>query len=180
LGAMTLTLTSCDDCKDVTCENGGTCAEGVCECPADYYGDMCEVMCMDASGTYSGGACTCDVGYEGDGCETESRAKFIASYSYTTACAPGSSFNSDMTSVTDNVQRVTITNLTGFNDKTAYGVVEGSKISVPSQTVTDEDSDTWIVESTSSATIADGKFNLTIKGTIGGQSITCDYSYSAK
>ena len=42
-----------DKCKDVTCQNGGTC---------------------------SGGTCTCLVGYEGTNCETKSRDKFIKTW----------------------------------------------------------------------------------------------------
>jgi len=53
LGAM-LTFSSCkDECKDVTCNNGGTCVTGSCECTT---------------------------GYEGTNCETETRAKFIGTY----------------------------------------------------------------------------------------------------
>jgi hypothetical protein len=36
-----LTITSCDDCKDVVCENGGTCDEGVCDCPDGTKGESC-------------------------------------------------------------------------------------------------------------------------------------------
>lgn len=45
-----------DECKGVTCLNGGTC---------------------------SGGTCTCPTGYEGTSCETESRTKFVKSWSAT-------------------------------------------------------------------------------------------------
>lgn len=51
-----LVMTSCnpDPCKDVVCSNGGTCTDGSCACP---------------------------VGYEGETCATESRAKFVKSWS---------------------------------------------------------------------------------------------------
>lgn len=54
-------LTSCtDECKDVTCLNGGTCLAGTCECPA---------------------------GYEGTDCGEGYNAKFVGNYSLaTTAC----------------------------------------------------------------------------------------------
>lgn len=57
--AMTLglaSLNSCteDKCKDVTCENGGACLEGVCDC---------------------------EDGYEGTNCQTETRVAFYGSYS---------------------------------------------------------------------------------------------------
>ena len=57
-----LFFSSCkDECKDVTCNNGGVCVEGACDCA---------------------------VGYEGTDCSTEIRAKFIGTYtvSGTVAC----------------------------------------------------------------------------------------------
>lgn len=44
-----------DECKDVVCQNGGTCNE-------------------------TDGSCTCATGYEGTNCETESRKKFIKTW----------------------------------------------------------------------------------------------------
>ncbi len=52
--AVLYTSCSKDKCKDVTCQNGGTCNDGTC---------------------------TCTTGYEGTNCETLSRAKFIKSWS---------------------------------------------------------------------------------------------------
>lgn len=60
LAALTFSLTACkDECKDVNCANGGTCAEGVCTCPD---------------------------GYEGELCQAELRDKIVASYSATKSC----------------------------------------------------------------------------------------------
>ncbi len=38
-----ITYTSCnpDKCKDVVCQNGGTCSEGVCTCASYYTGTLC-------------------------------------------------------------------------------------------------------------------------------------------
>src|SRR5437773_2658197 len=37
------TITSCKDkCKDVICQNFGTCADGTCTCPAWFEGTNCE------------------------------------------------------------------------------------------------------------------------------------------
>ncbi len=43
-----------DDCKDVTCLNGGVCEEGVCECATGYEGEDCSIL-MNAKfvGTYT-------------------------------------------------------------------------------------------------------------------------------
>ena len=64
-----VTYTSCskDECKDVVCNNGGTC---------------------------SGGSCLCPTGYEGTNCETLSATKFIGSWRTTTEACTVSGSNS--------------------------------------------------------------------------------------
>lgn len=63
VGALTFGLSSCTDaCKDVVCENSGTCVEGVCDCAAGYEGDLCADAYSDKFlGTYNGSD---DCGYE--------------------------------------------------------------------------------------------------------------------
>ncbi|GAB4407237.1 MAG: hypothetical protein OHK0039_09580 [Bacteroidia bacterium] len=53
-------ITACKDpCKEVVCENGGTCVEGVCDCPEGYVGANCERFDLaQLPGTYR-------VAYEG-------------------------------------------------------------------------------------------------------------------
>lgn len=180
IGAATLTLTSCkDECKDVVCENGGTCNEenGLCECPANFFGDNCETECIN--GTYgTDGTCGCDAGYEGDACGDEMRTKFLANWTYTTGCAAGSSFNSEIKTSSEDVKRMIITNLTGYNDNTAYALVDGSTFTVPAQSVVDEEGDTWQIEGTSTASLANNSFDITIKYTYGGTASTCVLAYS--
>lgn len=68
LMAMGLLFTqSCDKCKDVECQHTGTCDKGVCTCPTNATGELCE---------------TCNTGYEGDDCATEMRTKFVGTYKY--------------------------------------------------------------------------------------------------
>jgi len=31
-----------DDCDDIVCQNGGTCDNGICDCPTGFFGDNCE------------------------------------------------------------------------------------------------------------------------------------------
>ena len=37
-------LNTADKCKDMACQNEGTCADGVCQCPDGYSGDLCDVV----------------------------------------------------------------------------------------------------------------------------------------
>ncbi|MCB0698685.1 MAG: hypothetical protein H6551_00235 [Chitinophagales bacterium] len=50
-----VTLTSCDPCKNVDCQNGGTCDDGKCKCPTGAEGPNCETVYRDAFlGSYIG------------------------------------------------------------------------------------------------------------------------------
>jgi len=93
----TVLYTSCtkDECKDVTCQNGGTC---------------------------SGGTCTCPTGYEGTSCETKSRDKFVGTYVGTEICTTGTdTYNITVASNSDNI-KLTMSNL--YNDNiTAIGTM---------------------------------------------------------
>lgn len=43
-GAVVYTSCNKDECKDVVCQNGGTCSEGKCTCPTGIGGDKCETI----------------------------------------------------------------------------------------------------------------------------------------
>jgi hypothetical protein len=53
---VALLLSSCakDECKDVTCNNGGTCAEGSCACPVEWQGSKCSDL--NINGVLTGGS----------------------------------------------------------------------------------------------------------------------------
>jgi hypothetical protein len=46
-GAVVYTSCNKDECKDVVCQNGGTCSEGKCTCPTGYDGTNCETKSRD-------------------------------------------------------------------------------------------------------------------------------------
>lgn len=89
---LSLALTGCIDNKCLlranTCQNGGECENGDCNCPPGYYGEDCEyyepcsILVCENGGTCDeyDGQCNCLDGYEGTHCETEERAKFLGSY----------------------------------------------------------------------------------------------------
>jgi hypothetical protein len=43
------TPTPLDPCASIICQNGGTCNNGICECPDGFYGNLCENQ-MPATG----------------------------------------------------------------------------------------------------------------------------------
>ncbi|GAB5539722.1 MAG: hypothetical protein Salg2KO_18250 [Salibacteraceae bacterium] len=153
IGAMTLTLTSCDECKDVTCDNGGVCEEGVCQCTDNFFGDACEVECVN--GSYADGTCTCDAGYEGEACTVLSREDMIGTYSGNDACSStgaSDSYNSSVAASSASDEGVLITGLwDGFFINNITGTVDGDVITMPNQ---EPDSDGYTIEGT--GTYSDG------------------------
>jgi len=96
--AVTYTACTKDDCKDVVCNNGGTC---------------------------NGGSCTCPTGYEGANCEILSREKFVGTYVGTEICDQGTDNYSVTISSNSNNIMVTVTNIynQGF---TGIGTMTGA------------------------------------------------------
>lgn len=109
-GATLYTSCNKDKCKDVVCQNGGTCSEGTC---------------------------TCVTGYEGTNCETAMRAKFVKTWSAsdkeatTTTTVP--------TYISAIVAGSTVTDVKISNFSNAFfladvlGTVSGNTITVASQ-----------------------------------------------
>lgn len=105
----TLALTSCNDCRKIDCQNGGTCNDGACDCLKGYEGEHCEtpnfcvlneVECNH--GDCLEGKCECDEGYELSDCSREARAKFIGDYKNVTETCD------DSTLIIDNTGTLTI------------------------------------------------------------------------
>lgn len=56
-----ITFQSCDKCRDTNCQNGGTCDDGICDCPPGYSGANCEIEpCTYVQWTGTG---SCQSGY---------------------------------------------------------------------------------------------------------------------
>lgn len=140
VSAFTAVLyTSCtkDACKNVTCNNGGTC---------------------------SGGNCTCTTGYEGTSCETQSRTKFIKSWSASDLLTGGTSpipyTSAIVAGVSTDVTQVLIADFSDFFTNTVTASISGSTITISSQ---NPDGNHYNVSG--SGTLANGKitWNYTIK-----------------
>ncbi len=62
-GAVTYTSCNKDECKDVVCENGGTCSGGNCNCLTGFDGTNCEIEVRTTyAGTYRGNGTDSDGG----------------------------------------------------------------------------------------------------------------------
>ena len=142
VAATMLFTTSCtqDLCvkNKITCQNGGTCLDGIC---------------------------TCAAGYEGDLCATESRTKFVGTFSGNETCTVGSDTYSITIGNSGDVAKVVVTNL--YNNTPAYVTpvnLNGTKFTAASVVVS---------TTPNTVTISD------IAGTISGSSLTVSYKISS-
>ncbi|OSZ79323.1 hypothetical protein CAP35_14010 [Chitinophagaceae bacterium IBVUCB1] len=138
IGAFSaITYTSCnkDECKDVVCQNGGTCVDGTC---------------------------TCTTGYEGTNCETAVRAKFIKTWTASDkVVATGTSIPAYSPIVTAGTSIVDI-KISKFSDSyftnEVKATVSGNTITIPVQ---EPDNDDYTVEGTGSYNATDKKITWT-------------------
>jgi hypothetical protein len=66
-GALTLQSCKKDPCKNVTCQNGGTCQDGNCRCRLPWEGSKCEVDARDKFVGFWRGITYCGAGPEEGG-----------------------------------------------------------------------------------------------------------------
>jgi hypothetical protein len=111
LGLFTVTFTACtpDPCKNVVCDNGGTC---------------------DANG-----ACVCPAGFEGTTCATLSRDKFIGIFNGSETCTIGTDTYAVTTTPNSDKTKFNIQNLYNQSTITAIANANGNAFTIPSQTV---------------------------------------------
>ena len=108
LGAFSaVTYTSCtkDKCKDVTCNNGGTCSDGNCTCASGYEGTNCDSLSRNKF-LKSGGVATYITGTGQDTCYSPG---------YTMTISPSSA-----------ADEITISNFAGYGTS---ATVTGVKVS---------------------------------------------------
>jgi len=124
-----------DPCEDVTCLNSGTCADGTCKCEDDYYGTQCEILCVHGKYTSS---CECNDGYEEADCNTESREKFLGTFSVEEKCITSSgtyNYTSVISAGSGDVRTIEISN---FRDDPTYQpivatVSDGTQLTIDPQ-----------------------------------------------
>ncbi|MEY2899643.1 MAG: hypothetical protein RL138_1696 [Bacteroidota bacterium] len=115
-------LNSCvkDPCKDVVCQNGGTCLSGTCSCAT---------------------------GYEGTNCETAMRDKFINASGYSAvengSASGASTYTLNITTNSNSVDKVYISNVWSTFQNTVNATISGSTITFARQS---PDNDGFYVE----------------------------------
>ena len=134
-GAVTFTSCNPDECKDVICNNGGSCNS-------------------------TDGSCTCATGYEGAACETEMRKKFMDTWTASDKEVGGSDLPTYNSSIVagSGVTEVKISNFSDYFVNDVIATVSGSSITIASQ---DPDNDLYRVEGTGTFNAVDGKITWT-------------------
>lgn len=138
-----------DPCQDTTCLNGGTCNDGTC---------------------------TCTDGYEGSNCETEEREKFLSGYNCNNSCIPGASWSCNIITSGTGVTKVVLQDIGNVAGLDVTGTVDGTTITIASQTDTDDFGDSWTVEGT--GTISGSTLSITLKYTFSGITQTCTENWT--
>jgi len=123
----TVTYTACnnDRCKNVVCQNGGSCLNAKCTCPSGFTGSKCETNLCAGITCYNGGmcvsgTCNCPAGYEGQNCEILN--KFIGNYTAYDSCNSGTITKLYITAITMKGTGEPVLKITGFGNynTTAY------------------------------------------------------------
>jgi len=104
-GALTLQSCKKDPCKNVTCQNGGTCQDGNCRCSLPWEGSKCEV---------------------------DARDKFVGSWRGTAQCQGGGGPEEDVLSITKSSTTPDRIIIEGGIDGQ---LTSSSEFRIPSQTV---------------------------------------------
>ena len=154
-----------DPCKGILCLNGGSCADGLCNCPPGFTGVNCQTMdpcfnvvCLNG-GTCVSGICVCDTGYEGVDCGTESRTKFLGVYNVNESCTiTGNAAYTVAITAGTQIDKVLIGNFWNVFAHAVVATVNGSSITIPSQ---EPDNDNFFVQGS---------------GTISGNVLTMNYT----
>ncbi len=151
--ATTVFFASCseDKCKNVTCQNLGTCIDGACECAS---------------------------GYEGTNCETLSRAKFLGNYTFdeTPSSEPaGTNYPNTFSSGTANNEMI-ISNFGGYSTAIVTVKVAGSTFS---KTDTLSTGAIQIFDISGNKNATSGKITYTYKSKLIGASVSSAVTFTA-
>lgn len=153
-----LLLSSCDPCKKVECNHGGTCIEGTCACSA---------------------------GYSGEFCETFSKDEVAGSYAVSETCTSGStdSYSCSIQASTTSDLQVEFTNLYNLEGKYAlstliYGDFTGENtITIASQTRQSTNGDVFVFSGTADV-LENGNVVVSFNVEVNGDTDDCTATFT--
>ncbi len=141
--ACTCILPSCKkNCENISCKNGGTCADGTCSCPQGWEGELCENI---APSNYN--------------------KNFNAADSYTTGSSTSViTYTSSVSSGSNNT--VLFTNFSAGNyPDVAYATLNGNSLTFPAQRASQYPGDTATLTGTGTIGFGTMQLNYTIEYT---------------
>ncbi|MEZ4722303.1 MAG: calcium-binding EGF-like domain-containing protein [Flavobacteriales bacterium] len=183
---VSLSLTACDECKDISCMNGGTCEEGVCDCPNGYSGELCEdedlcitnnVTCVN--GQCNNGVCECDQWYEGENCDDRVIEKYDGLYIGTYSCSQGTSTYSIGSATMSDIEEENEMKIKE-NSGRVYSVefTTNKKFDIPSQSTSTSFGELSTVSGSGEVSGNDLEFQVTYTYAVQGSSTTCSFTGS--
>ena len=135
-----------DPCKETVCENGGTCIDGTCNCPA---------------------------GYQGDSCNHETRSFYYGTYNVHDVCTVTgvSDYTVNISEVPDQLTKVYIANFANSFANNVIASVNGNQITIAVQS---PDNDGRLVSGSGTLSQNTIHMSYSISGSTGTN--TCDES----
>lgn len=152
IGAFSaVTYTSCnkDECKDVVCQNGGTCTDGVC---------------------------ACSTGYEGTNCQTKSTDKFLGTWTAVENCSGNSNtYQVTITADPSAANKVLVANLGDYGCTTGGIITWSGTVATTTLTIND---DACGYQMTATCTYANGEVDVNYSATYLGVTDNCTATLS--
>jgi len=142
---LAIALFACDECKDVSCLNGGTCNEGDCTCPTGFSGSNCQaedrcvtnnLNCKNGKECVDGN-CDCGDWYEGDDCGTKVTETHAGLDNGYWVCNVGYSSIVSFADVSAEENKMTISE-TGSDRVYQAAFVTHNSFDIPAQTISDQ------------------------------------------
>lgn len=115
---------------------------------------------------------------EDDGSCTYDYEAFLGTYTVTSPCVSGASWNCTISASSTSKKKVVISNIGGLGTSASVTAdINGSTMQIPSQTAIDSDGDSWNISSTT-ATLSGTSINVTVTYTFSTSNLTCSETWN--
>lgn len=113
-----------------------------------------------------------------DGTCTYDYEQFVGTYTTTSPCVSGASWNTTIAGSSTSKKKVVVSNIGGLGTSASVVAdIVGSTIQIPSQSAIDSDGDSWTISSTT-GTLSGTSVNLTVTYTFGTSNLTCSETWN--